>query len=25
MNNANLKEHLAQIFINSAELAEYEQ
>jgi hypothetical protein len=25
MNNAGLKEHLAQIFINSAELTEYEQ
>jgi small subunit ribosomal protein S7e len=25
MNNANLKEHLGQIFINSAELVEYEQ
>lgn len=25
MNNATLKEHLAQIYINSAELTEYEQ
>ena len=25
MNNAGLKEHLAQIFINSADLTEYEQ
>jgi hypothetical protein len=25
MNNANLKEHLSQIFINSADLVEYEQ